>query len=322
MFNVLEQRLLLATQHDERLTVRPNWELSMTMIDSLEHRVLLAAISFNNATVRIVGTSNNDIVEFALLTGSQAQIYVDGVIATTIDLATIKSVSFAGGDGNDVIILGRVPLRLYAQGGAGDDAFSASRGEHRDTLFGEDGNDYLYGGGGDDTLVGGQGYDGMLGGRGNDYIRILSDGFGDDTVGGGSSLDNGGIDTVDATDYTSAMRQRIGDRTPGPLTVDDFIFDDIEIFLCGTFNDNIANVSGRPISVSLGDGDDIYTGGSANETIDGGAGQDSIFGAGGADLINARDGTQDQINGGSGDDDVALVDALDVVVNVNDVRIG
>ncbi len=285
------------------------------MIDILEQRVLLASIGLEDGVLRIVGTSGNDTIEFGLVSGNKTQVYDDGVLAQTIDLDAVRAISFAGLAGNDVLIIGRVPLRVWADGGAGDDAISASRADVSDSLFGNDGNDYLYGGGGDDTLVGGAGYDGMIGGRGSDYIKILSDGLGDDTVGGGSSLAEGAIDTVDATDYPSGTTQRIGDRTPAVLTVDDFIFEDIDIFLGSRFNDNISNVSGRPMQISLGDGDDIYTGGSGNETIDGGSGADSIFGAGGNDIFNARDGEIDQLNGGSGDDTV-IADANDVLIDI------
>jgi Ca2+-binding RTX toxin-like protein len=288
------------------------------MFQSLEQRKLLAAVGIENAVLRIVGTSGDDQIDFALVSNNQAQVYDAGVAGLTFDLDSVKAVSFAGLEGNDVLIMGRVPLRVWAVGGSGDDAISASRAAVNDSLFGDEGNDYLYGGDGDDTLVGGPGYDGLIGGRGNDYIKILSDASGDDTVGGGSSLAEVGdhdIDTVDATDYTSPMSQRIGDRTPAPLTVDDFIFEDIDIFLGSTFDDNVANVSGRPMQVSLGDGNDIYTGGSGNETVDGGSGTDSLFGAGGDDIFNARDNEIDQLNGGSGDDTV-IADANDILIDI------
>ncbi len=285
------------------------------MIHILENRVLFASIGIEDGILRIVGTAGNDQIDFALVSQTQAQVYDGGVAGTVIELDAVKAVSFAGLAGNDVLILGRVPLRVWAMGGDGDDAISASRAVANDSLFGGDGNDYLYAGDGDDTLVGGAGYDGMIGGRGDDYIKILSDALGDDTVGGGSSLADGGIDTVDATDYTSPMSQRIGDRTPAVLTVDDFIFEDIDIFLGSTFDDNVANVSGRPMQVSLGEGNDIYTGGSADEIVDGGSGADSIFGAGGNDLFNAEDGEVDQLNGGSGIDTV-IGDLNDTLIDI------
>lgn len=275
-------------------------------VESLEARRLLAAsitLTTVGHRIRIEGTSGDDKVEFALYKSDSAQIFFNGSLVSTFKLAKYSEVAFAGLAGNDVLIMGHVALRLYADGGDGNDAISASKGHVNDTLLGGSGNDYLYGGPGDDTLDGGGGDDGMFGEAGNDYIKVLSDNSGDDTVSGGT-----GIDTVDTTEYNRGVHERIGDRTPAVLTVNDFIFEDVETLLGTGYADNIANVSGRPVTVFLGGGDDIYTGGKASETVYGGAGNDEIATYGGNDLIVDQKGTN-LINGGSGNDTAVVADS-------------
>ena len=185
----------------------------MLTIHPLERRQLLSTAAIVDRTLQITGTSGDDAVEVALFENAQAQVFDGGAVSLTFNLADVDRVRFIGGDGNDVCILGRTPFAFTFEGGAGDDAASASRVDYDDLLVGGEGNDYLYGGGGNDTLDGGLGYDGLLGGRGDDYIKILSDPSGDDTVGGGSSLDeDSGRDTVDASDYNEFGTGSVGGR--------------------------------------------------------------------------------------------------------------
>ena len=270
-------------------------------VESLEGRRLLAAsltLSTIGHRIRVEGTSGSDKVEFALYRSDSAQIYFNSTLVSTFKLAKYNEVSFAGLAGNDVLIMGHVGIKIYADGGDGNDAISASRRSAKDTLLGGTGNDYLYGGAGSDVLDGGGGDDGLFGEAGDDTLKVLSDNAGDDTVSGGL-----GTDTVDTTEYNRGVHERIGDRTPAVLTVDDFIFEDVETVLGTGFADNIANVSGRPITVFLGKGNDIYTGGSASETIFGGSGNDRIATYGGNDFIIDTAGNND-INGGVGTDTV------------------
>lgn len=291
------------------------------MLEHLDRRLLLAAaVTPVGRTLQVQGDATDNVVEVALYGRRQAQVFDGGVVTYTFNRADFDTIRFIGGDGNDVCILGRTPFALIFDGGAGDDAASASRGRFDDVLVGGDGNDYLYGSAGNDTLDGGAGYDTMLGGPDNDYIKILSDANGDDTVGGGSSLDEGGIDTVDAGAYNVGVTLAIGDRTPSVVTVSDFIFEDIE-FVYGTrFNDNISVVSGRPVYVDLGRGNDVFTGGRGDDTVIGGPGRDSIATAGGNDRIYAVDSELDEIAGGSGDQDVVFADVIDNVADVETRR--
>jgi Ca2+-binding RTX toxin-like protein len=284
------------------------------MIDSLEPRRLLAAISIVGNKLQIVGTAGDDKIEIALFGKTQAQVYDNNVVGFTFTLSDVQLMSFAGLAGDDEVIIGRVPLRCYMDGGEGKDALSASQFARNDTLFGRDGDDYLYGGDGSDLLVGGLGSDGLLGGPGDDTLRILSDGTGDDTASGGE-----GNDGVDATDYARGVNLAIGDRTPAVLTIDDFVFEDVEVVIGTGFSDNVSVVSGRPMRVNLGRGYDIFTGGRGNDTVFGGRGVDRIATAGGDDVIYDQDGAIDNINGGSGED-TGIVDSNDLLTSVESTQ--
>jgi len=129
------------------------------MIDLLESRRLFAAgvtITYNHGVMRIDGTSGADKIEFARLGKTQAAVYVDDVLTTAINLGKkVKSVTFYGGDGDDIFIMGRVPLPLTADGGDGNDILIGSPGD--DTLLGGNGDDILNGESGNDVLNGGPG---------------------------------------------------------------------------------------------------------------------------------------------------------------------
>ena len=274
------------------------------MIDALESRRLfsatLAAARFDAATGKVIltGSANADIIQVARFGKTQAQVIDGGDVVLTFNLADAKVVSFAGSDGADYLSMGRTPLRLYADGGGGADAISGSRaGLFDDTLLGGSANDYLFGGPGNDTLDGGGGADNLLGNDGNDTLRVLSDNTGDDSVLGGN-----GTDVVDCTNYNRGVTLSIGDASPGPLAVDDRIYGQVEIVLGTGFNDNISNVSGRPLTVYLGKGNDVFQGGRGEETVYGGRGNDTIRTAGGDDDIVDNEGTNTLDFGGAFDE--------------------
>lgn len=284
------------------------------MIQPLERRLLLANVYITEGRLRIESTDVGEKVEMALLHKTQAEVYVDGVSVLTFELKDVRLLSFSGAGGDDTLIVGRVPLPVYAEGGDGRDAISCSQGEFDDTFFGQAGGDYCWAGPGDDSLDGGPGYDGLFGFTGDDYFVINSDAFGDDTVTGGD-----GTDLVDATRYPNPLVLLIGSRRPGSLNTDDFIFEDVEKVLGSRFGDNIAVVSGRPTFVHLGNGNDTFTGGSGDDTVIGGRGSDELFGSSGNDILNAADGEVDAVVGSSGND-IALVDSIDTVQTVEDIR--
>lgn len=285
-------------------------------IERLERRRLLAAtITPIGHLLRIEGTPAADNIQFSRYKKHYAHIDVDGALAMTIDLRHYKEVSFAGGAGDDVLVMGHVPVTLYADGGDGNDAVSASStADLPDTLLGGSGNDYLYGGPGNDSIDGGAGDDGMFGDAGNDTIKVLSDSTGDDTVSGGT-----GIDTADFTGYTHGITVRVGDRTPGVFNVNDFVFGDVETVLGTAYADNISVTSGKPVTAFLGTGNDTFVGGKGNDTVYGGRGDDDISTAGGNDLIVDQLGTN-TIDGGTGHD-TAFVAAGDTASHTTSVEL-
>ena len=91
----------------------------------------------------------------------------------------LYTISYVGGDGNDVLNGGAANTALQLFGGAGDDALSG--GSKADTLSGGDGNDRLSGGKGLDTLDGGAGNDKLDDGVKDGQQDVLAGGTGADT---------------------------------------------------------------------------------------------------------------------------------------------
>jgi Ca2+-binding RTX toxin-like protein len=287
----------------------------MQNLESLERRQLLAGVTVvlspdKGGILRIAGTSGDDSVQVALKGKLQFTVS-DGTQTLTYDRAAVKKLTFIGGDGNDAISLGRVPLKFYGEGGNGNDSLSASNGDSPDTLFGNAGNDYLYAGPGTDNLDGGTGPDLMFGSDGDDVIAALSDASHDDTISGGL-----GSDTVTFGQYTAGVKVRVGVLNAPSLSVHDVLVGDIEIVNGSMFADRIGNESGHPMRLFGSAGDDIITSGSAGDEMVGGFGRDSMLGNGGNDLFVVNgDNTPDTINGGSGSDS-AYYDNDDVVKSI------
>jgi RTX calcium-binding nonapeptide repeat (4 copies)/WD40-like Beta Propeller Repeat len=87
----------------------------------------------------------------------------------------------------------------------------------------------------------------------------------------------------------------------------------------GGFDDTILGMGGND-TILGGAGDDRLDGGAGNDVITGGPGTDHIFGGPGSDTIYAADGERDYIDCGPGNDR-AVVDAVDIVKNCEDVEI-
>jgi Ca2+-binding RTX toxin-like protein len=94
----------------------------------------------------------------------------------TCEAALISGISYNGGGGDDVVVIGRnVPAPATLRGGPGNDLLVGGAGNDKliggpgdDTLIGRGGDDWLYGGPGDDKLIGGPGEDTCVGGPGQD----------------------------------------------------------------------------------------------------------------------------------------------------------
>ncbi len=281
------------------------------MLDLLENRALLSTVTFTSGKIRIEGTSGNDVVHVAKFSKSQGQVIDNGNVALTFNLNAVSGISFNGGNGNDLITIGRVNIKSYLVGGAGNDSLSCSEGAASDTILGGNGSDYLYGGGGIDSLIGGAAGDTILGGSGNDTIIPLSEQNTDDFISGGA-----GFDTVNGVDYPNQLIWVIGEANPDPDDVNDTILGDVEIITGSKFNDRITVISGRSVRLDGSLGNDTLLTGRGDDTITGGGGTDSIATGGGADEIFAFDTQVDTINGGTGLD-TAHIDSFEVRTGID-----
>lgn len=207
-----------------------------------------------------------------------------------------------GEDGNDTIYGGTGNDTLW--GGGGNDLLSGDAGN--DSLLGDGGNDTLLGGTGSDTLRGGTGDDSMAGGADRDLF-VMADGFGHDTIDGGS--DAGTTEDDDSIDFAALSSgitvtftgDEAGTATDGTNTV---TFTDIESIEGTNYADSI-NASADSTGVYLGGdlGNDTITGGSGGDTIEGGGGADTVWAGAGDDWISGGAGN-DTLQGASGNDTI------------------
>ncbi len=205
-----------------------------------------------------------------------------------------------GEDGNDTIYGGTGNDTLW--GGGGNDLLSGDAGN--DSLLGDGGNDTLLGGTGSDTLRGGTGDDSMAGGADRDLF-VMADGFGHDTIDGGSGA--GTTEDDDSIDFAALSSgitvtftgDEAGTATDGTNTV---TFTDIESIEGTNYADSI-DASADSTGVYLGGdlGDDTITGGSGGDTIEGGGGADTVWAGAGDDWISGGAG-DDTLQGASGND--------------------
>jgi Ca2+-binding RTX toxin-like protein len=174
-----------------------------------------------------------------------------------------------GLDGNDIIEMSGLRVRVIIYGGGGDDYMDGGSGN--DILRGEDGDDNIYGGEGNDILRGEDGDDNMYGGEGND---ILLGEDGDDNMRGGEG--------------------------------DDYMFGGSgnDVMSGGEGNDDMFGGSGNDY-MRGGSGNDYMRGGSGNDDMDGGEGNDFMCGDGDKDRMTDSDGVN-YASGGpdSSDDDI------------------
>ena len=287
----------------------------MDRIEPLEARQLLAGVTITNAgngLIRVAGTSGNDHVDVAFF-GKDQYVVTDGTTTEYFDRSVMTRVTFVGGDGNDLITLGRVPVRAYLEGGLGNDSLSASQSDANDTLIGGEGNDYLFAGPGDDSLDGGNGGDFMIGNLGNDFLQCKSEVNTDDTVSGGK-----GNDKVSLSTYPGGTTTTIGKRNKGlQLVITDTLYGDVESLDGSSKNDIVYDFSNRGIVYDLGAGDDVLFAGIGPDTVMGGLGKDSILASGGDDMIYvAGDNAIDTVVGGAGVDS-ASYDDDDVLKSVD-----
>jgi Ca2+-binding RTX toxin-like protein len=211
------------------------------------------------------------------------------------------SPSMFGGDGNDVLIVGRGETS-EVEGGPGDDRLSASGfdyltggpgndvlrgGPGEQFLGGQTGDDLLVGDAGSDTLQGGPGADRVFGGPGQDYYYLAGGGTGDVLVGG---------EGRDLADFCCRGRGAL------PMTVD---------LLAGVAHgDGWDDVLSEIEDIHGGLGDDVLRGDDGPNGLDGSSGDDTIEGLGGNDSLNGAGG-DDSLNGGEDTDSANGGDGTD-----------
>jgi Ca2+-binding RTX toxin-like protein len=309
--------------------------LTARMPELLEQRRMLAAnpIAFNAALSQVVvtGTNFGDQVLVSSPTAGVVHVRITTDGGPTFDAeylrSSIASISFNGGDGNDVFV-NQTDVPSYATGGNGDDALTGGSGN--DTLDGGAGNDYLNGGAGDDTLYGGAGDDTLHGGDGNDLLDggdgndqlygeggndVLVGGAGDDNLRGGAGDDklygSDGNDALYGEDGNDQLYGEGGNDYLDGGTGDDTLYG-------GLGDDTLHGGDGNDL-LDGGDGNDqlygeanndVLVGGTGDDNLWGGAGDDKLYGSDGNDALYGEDGNDqlygeggnDYLDGGAGDD--------------------
>jgi len=262
------------------------------VIETLENRRLLTA-SFDAGTglLTVSGTASPDMIEFGSGTTTINVVITTNGQSTTsnFDATKVKRIFVSSFEGTDTVILGKVRAPATINGGKGNDRLSG--GLAPDLILGGGGDDYMFGSEGNDTLDGQVGGDDMFGGAGPKDVVDYSRRTGNLTVGIGTLPDDGEAGEGDNV------------RT------------DVEVVFCGSGNDQVGTISGKPIVFYGNAGNDTLTGGSVQDFLDGGPGIDSIMGQGGDDVLHSRDGARDTVVGGGGTD-TAVTDSTDVVTGV------
>lgn len=198
-------------------------------------------------------------------------------------------------------------VRIYADGGVGDDTldgsglsgtgpeFQAYGYDGNDTITGSPGDDFLAGQVGDDTVTGGDGDDELGGGPGAD---TLTAGAGDDTVYGGPDADvvvedsaANGADLLDGACVLCGSADAGDTIDYGARTTDTVTNIDTGAWDSG----EDANADGDAVDVG-DEGDqlwyfDTFVTGSGNDTLTGSAGDETFIPGDGDDTIDGVAGT-------------------------------
>ncbi len=216
----------------------------------------------------------------------------------------------------------------YAGGGSDASLGGATLLSYFTTVTGTQGNDTLHSSSGAQNLSGGAGDDRF----------VLYDGFGNDTIDGGS-----GTNTIDVSAVTTGVTvdyygDGLGPATDGTDTINFTniqnweLTDQADLFsaggdtvgvnaygrggddtMWGGLGDDMLD-GGDGVDIIYGDtGDDTIYGGAGNDTIDGNTGRDVIYGGSGDDLVLARGGV-DTTDGGAGTDTIDFTNDIGSVV--------
>lgn len=220
----------------------------------------LSSYDPNRHTLKIIDNDGKDKV------AGMFRDYGDGVLKEGETIAGSKqvySISYKGGNGNDIVLRSEGPVSF---GTAGNDTINLKTApEHTatnraDQLGGGEGDDTIFAGGGNDTLYGDYGKDKLDGGRGTDYAML-------------GLAESGGIQvTLKGSKYAT-------------VKLDGQAWDKIR---------NIENIGG-------GRDNDKLTGDSKSNLIDGANGNDTIKGGKSNDTLSGSF-DKDKLEGGDGRD--------------------
>jgi Ca2+-binding RTX toxin-like protein len=236
-----------------------------------------------------------------------------------------NGVRVALGDGDDELsVSSPVPVRVDADGGAGNDLLETSQENVPNAYAGGPGDDIVRPGGGDDVLDGGDGNDTLeghagadrlAGGTGDDVLRPDgSEGMWADVVNGGAGVDRLQDDFADrrfdARPQPVALTLGGGadDGRPGEnddlRSIEQVTLTNPGGRVVGTDAGELVKLQqvGSPYvleghggadELRAGDGDDALDGGAGDDRLDGGFGNDRIVGGPGRDAISADLATGD-----------------------------
>lgn len=258
-----------------------------------------------------VGGGDIDVLSFdisgglnVVFTGAEAGTATDSTSGATVTFSEIEGVQ--GGSGADTL----------------DARLSSSSVQ-------------LDGGAGQDTLIGGAGNDLLQGGADSDLF-VVYDGFGSDTIDGGSdpgtTADDDSIDLANLSNAATVIftGDEAGTVTVGTNTITFTEIESIEgtnlndsidasaastdLYLGGDLGDDTLRGGAGDDYIEGGAGNDLIGGREGNDTVDGGTGNDAIFGGDGNDSLIGNDGSDtlwgnagaDTLDGGAGDDDLVL----------------
>lgn len=228
--------------------------------------------------------ANGEIVEFERVNLGPFELNIDDVEAMEIngnggddrllvgDLAgtDVATVTFNGGDGNDVLDASQSTQTIVANGGEGNDTLTAGSGN--DILQGGNGDDVLNGGAGDDTLQGGNGNDVTDGGAGNDTADFSDIPFEIDAD-LEAGVANYKVNGVNVQDQLISIENLSGSQVDDTLKGDE----QVNILQGNDGNDTLVGRQGDDI-MEGGAGNDllIWNNGDGSDRMEGGAGQDVV----------------------------------------------
>ena len=198
-----------------------------------------------------------------------------------------------GNGGDDTILSGTGDDVVY--GGDGDDEIDGGIGA--DDLVGDAGDDTIRGGLGVNRLFGDEGNDSLIGG---DQTDVFFGGADNDTIEG-----NGGNDIITTGDGVNLVTAGLGADTIYGGAGDDSIF--------GNEGDDVIETGLGNNFVDAGLGDNTVLAGEGNDTLIGGANNDTLTGGGGDDEITGLGG-DDSLDGGTGDDTLIGGTGVDTLI--------